>query len=434
MITKKQKQERLPQAPRAPVPELAEFLAPVRVHFSQGPSAETLRQYLSGLLSEHPNKNCDTLAEIVPESNQQQFHHLLTDMVWDESALNRQRIARMRAIASEGDGVLIFDDTGFEKQGRHSVGVASQYTGTAGKLTNCQVSVNCHYAERTLAWPVATRLYLPRQWAEEPERRKSAHVPAELTFESKAEIALALLDEANACGVGHACVTCDADYGDNPNFLNGLEERRERHVVAVRANFSVRLGRGRQSPVRRADAVLAAHPLQDWQSIAWSEGAKGWWRAKFVAVRCWRVDGDGTCHLGWLIGQRPARGQNGDWKYFWSDFPATTPLAVMVEYAHRRHWVEQYHEEAKTELGWDQYQGRRWDGFHRHAITVMLSYSFLVWLEWREREQRQMSGRPRAAFSPAPGPPPRASAGNTSPRERMAALCRHPRIDRIGSH
>jgi len=153
MTTKNTKQERLPQAPRTPLLELAEFLAPLRVHFTQGPSAETLRQYLTGLLSEHPNKNCDTLAEIVPETTEQQFHHLLTDMVWDETALNHQRIARMRTLPSEGDGVLIFDDTGFEKQGRHSVGVAHQYTGTAGKLTNCQVTVNCHYAERTLAWP-----------------------------------------------------------------------------------------------------------------------------------------------------------------------------------------------------------------------------------------------------------------------------------------
>jgi len=135
-----------------------------------------------------------------------------------------------------------------------------------------------------------------------------------------------------------------------------------------------------------------------------------------------------------VIGQRPGRGQHGDWKYFWSDFPANTTLAVLVEYAHRRHWVEQYHEEAKTELGWDQYQGRRWDGFHRHAITVMLSYSFLVWLEGRERAQRKGSGRPRAAFSPAPGPPPRAPAASPSSRERMAAPCRYPRIDRIGAH
>jgi len=133
------------------------------------------------------------------------------------------------------------------------------------------------------------------------------------------------------------------------------------------------------------------------------------------------------------MGQRPGRGQHGDWKYFWSDFPASTPLPVLVEYAHRRHWVEQYHEEAKTELGWDQYQGRRWDGFHRHALTVMLSYSFLVWLEWRERTHCPGSGRPRAAFSPAPGPPPGPSAGGPSPSERMAALCRHPRIDQLGT-
>jgi SRSO17 transposase len=265
-------------------------------------------------------------------------------------------------------------------------------------------------------------------------RRQQAHVPAEVTFQTKAELALALLDEAKACGVRHACVTCDADYGDNPNFLNGLEERGERYVVAVRANFSVTLGRGPTSPVLRADEVLAAQPLRAWQSIAWSEGAKGWWRAKFLALRCWRVDGDGTHHVGWLIGQRPGRGQRGDWKYFWSDFPVHTPLAVMVEYAHRRHWVEQYHEEAKTELGWDQYQGRRWDGFHRHAITVMLSYSFLVWLEGHEREQRKGSGRPRAAFSPSAGPPPHAAARGPSPGERMATLCSYPRIDRTGAH
>ena len=144
MSSKNTKQERLPQAPRAPLPELAEFPAPLRGHFTQGPSAETLRQYLTGVLSEHPNKNCDTVAEVVPETNEQQFPHLLTDMVWDENSLNRQRIARMRALPSEGDGGLICADTGFEKQGRHSVGVAHQYTGTAGKLTNCQVTVNCH--------------------------------------------------------------------------------------------------------------------------------------------------------------------------------------------------------------------------------------------------------------------------------------------------
>ena len=411
------KQERMPQVPQTPLPELAEFLAPLRVHFTQGPSAETLRQYVSGLLSEHPNKNCDTLAAVMPEMSEQQLQYLLTDMVWDEQALNRQRIAQMLSLPSAGDGVLIFDDTGFEKKGRHSAGVARQYTGTVGKLTNCQVTVNCHYAERTLAWPVATRLYLPQGWAEDEARRKRAHVPKALVFQTKAEIALALLDEANRCGVTHVCVTGDADYGDNPNFLNGLAERQERHVMAVRANFSVVLSRGPDCPVRRVDEVLVAHPRQAWRSIAWSEGAKGWWRAQFLALRCWRVDGDGTRHVGWVIGQRPGRGQHGDWKYFWSDFPPTTPLEVVVEYAHRRHWVEQYHEEAKTELGWDQYQGRRWDGFHRQAVLVMVSYSFLVWVEARTRGQRQGPGRPRAAFSPAPRPATPLAAGGASAGE-----------------
>ena len=411
------KQERMPQVPHPPLPELAEFLAPLRVHFTQGPSAETLRQYVSGLLSEHPNKNCDTLAAVMPEMSEQQLQYLLTDMVWDEQALNRQRIAQRLSLSSAGDGVLIFDDTGCEKKGRHSAGVARQYTGTVGKLTNCQGTVNCHYADRTLAWPVATRLYLPQGWAEDEARRKRAHVPKALVFQTKAEIALALLDEATRCGVTHGCVTGDADYGDNPNFLNGLAERQERHVMAVRANCSVVLSRSPACPVRRVDEVLVAHPRHAWRSIAWSEGATGWWRAKFLALRCWRVDGDSTRYVGWLIGQRPGRGQPGDWKYFWSAFPPTTPLEVLVEYAHRRHWVEQYHEEAKTALGWDQYQGRRWDGFHRQAGLVMLSYSFLVWVEARSRGQRQRPGRPRAAFSPAPGSAPPLAASGASAGE-----------------
>ncbi len=104
-----------------------------------------------------------------------------------------------------------------------------------------------------------------------------------------------------------------------------------------------------------------------------------------------------------MIGQRPARGATGDWKYFWSNCPLRTPLPVMVEYAHRRYWVEQYHEEAKSELGWDQYQGRLWTGFHRNAVLVMLSFSFLVWLEFRQRQEQFLVGRPRRAFSPSAG-------------------------------
>jgi SRSO17 transposase len=407
-------QQRIPQVPQAPLPELSEFLAPFRMQFCQSNSADNLERYVAGLLTEQPNKNCDTMASVVPGTHPQRLHHLLTEMVWDETDLNRQRVKQMLMLGSEGEGVLIFDDTGFGKQGRHSVGVARQYSGTFGKVTNCQVTVNCHYAERTLAWPVATRLYLPREWADDPVRRQQAHIPEAIQFQTKAEIALELLDEAKRLAIPHRCVVVDADYGDNPHFLNGLEARGECHAVAVRCDFSVALGRSPKHQVKRADAVLAGPPAREWRTSRWREGSQGQLRAKFLALRLYRVDGGGTRHLGWLIGQRPGRGQTGEWKYFWSNFPAHTPLEIMVEYAHRRYWVEQYHEEAKGELGWDHYQGRRWDGFHRHAVTVMLSYSFLVWLEWQQRQAQRRRGPPRGAFSPKTRPTSAAVAAGAS--------------------
>lgn len=396
------KTKRIPQAPSQPIPELAEFLAQFQMHFDRRESQVASERYLTGLLTEHPNKNCDTIASIVPGTNAQSLQGLLTTMVWDENDLNRQRVQVMQALPTEGDGVLIFDDTGFAKQGKASVGVVRQYSGTLGKVANCQIAVNCDYAERTLAWPVATRLYLPKEWANDPVRRTQAHIPETVGFETKAEIALDLLDQAKAWGVRHACVVADADYGDNPRFLDGLEVRHERYVAAVRANFQVALSERAATP-RRADQALTTQPARAWRTIYWQEGPEGWWRARFVAVRCWRVDGDGRRCRGWLIGQRPPRGETGDAKYYWSNWNAHTPLEKMVEYAHRRHWVEQYHEEAKSELGWDQYQGRLWHGFHRNAVLVMLSFSFLVWQEWRERQRQRRVGRPRRAFSPSMG-------------------------------
>src|SRR5690606_25127719 len=146
-------------------------------------------------------------------------------------------------------------------------------------------------------------------------RRTKTQVPADVQFQTKAEIALALIDQANAWGVQHAAVVADADYGDNPAFLNGLEARREWVVAAVRASFTVATARRACETGQRADALRDSVPLGQWQTIRWREGSRGWLRAKFVAIRCWRVDGDGTRHVGWLIGQRPGRGQHADLKY-----------------------------------------------------------------------------------------------------------------------
>jgi len=164
------------------MPELEEFLRPFTVTFAQRPSATVLERYVSGLLTECPNKNCDTIAQVVPGTSEQQLQNLLTDMVWDEEDLNTQRIVQMRTLPTEGDAVLILDDTGFPKQGKRSAGVQRQYSGTLGKTGNCQVAVTCHYAERTVAWPIDARLYLPESWATDEEARRRARVPEAVEF------------------------------------------------------------------------------------------------------------------------------------------------------------------------------------------------------------------------------------------------------------
>jgi SRSO17 transposase len=425
--------ERIPQAPSKPSPELTEFLNQFHVKFRRSESKQAMDRYLTGLLLEHPNKNCDTIAQVVPDTSEQRLQGLLTRMVWEETDLNRQRVHLLRTLDTEGDGVLLFDNTDFPKQGHHSVGVARQYAGSLGKIANCQVTVNCYYAERTLAWPVTTRLYLPQEWADDAARRQQAQVPKEVTFQTKAEIALDVLDQVDAMGVRYACVVADSEYGDDPGFLNGLEARHKRYVVGVRANFSVVESRGGAAGVQRADALLAALPRRRWQTVAWREGSQGWLRAKFVGVRCQRVDGDGTRHIGWLIGQRPTRGE-GEWRYFWSNFPPPTRLEVMVEYAHRRWWVEQYHEEAKGLLGWGDYQGRLWPGFHRHAVLVMLSYSFLVWLEWRQRARQVLRGRPRGRFSPSVGSAAVVATCHPSPSGGLVTRASDTRVSGAESH
>src|SRR5919106_992967 len=352
-----------------PLPELQGFLSRFQVRFHRPEARAALERYTTGLLTELPNKNCDTMAQAVPGTSEQRLQGFLSSMAWDEEDLNRQRVQLMLATATLGDGVLLLDDTGFAKQGKNSVGVARQYSGTLGKVGNCQGAVTYH------------------------------------------------------------CVVADADYGDHPNFLAGLEERGEPYVVGVRADFRVSLAT--QAPRRRADQVLAALPRSLWGTIRWRQGSKGWLRKKFVALYCWRRTRNGAVGEGWLLGERPARGQQGEYKYYWSNLPATTPLEKLVEYSHRRHAIEQFHEEAKGELGWDQYQGRRWRGFHRHAATVMLAYSFLVWLEVQHRSTQQGPGRPRNPFSPTAGPQAEAASRGASGGSLLATA---PGSAVVGDH
>ena len=154
------------------LPELKEFLGTLQVRFRRPEGREALERYTTGLLTELPNKNCDTIAQAVPDTSEQRLQEFLTTMQWDATDLNCQRVQKMVAEATLGDGVLVLDDTGFPKQGKASVGVARQYSGTLGKVGNCQIAVTCCYTDPQATWPVAVGLYLPKTWAADPDRRR----------------------------------------------------------------------------------------------------------------------------------------------------------------------------------------------------------------------------------------------------------------------
>ena len=384
------------------LPDLAAFLEPFADHFLRSEGRDDLERYCTGLLSDLPRKNPTTIAASIPGTHPQRLQELTTEIQWDENVLNAQRVQRMCADVRVGDGALIFDDTGFAKQGTHSVGVARQYSGTLGKVGNCQVAVTSVYADPAVSWPVHVRLYLHKEWTDDPARCAQAGVPAGTPFQTKPEIALDMLDEADGMQVAYKVIGADAGYGGDRTFLAGLEARGKRYVVAVPCDFQVEVKGQAALGSRRADVVLKEGARSAWKTIAWREGTKGWLRKKCVAIRAYRMLEGQRQQLGWLIGERPARGQSGEWKYYFSNFPKAMPLEKMVEYAHRRWHIEEFHEGGKSLLGWDDYQVRLWTGFHRQATIVMLAYSFLRWQEWHQRQQAPRSpGRPRDPFSPS---------------------------------
>jgi SRSO17 transposase len=406
------------------------------------------------LLTDLPRKHCDTIAAAVAGTSTERLQHLLTDATWDPQALDQQRVQALVA-HSPRDGLLVLDDTGLPKQGRHSVGVARQYSGTLGKVANCQVVVSAHYvadeptSSAPVHWPLTARLYLPETWVAESTRRAKGHVPTDVTLQTKPALALALVDQARAWGVPCATVVADAGSGDNPTFLKGLDDRQVAYLVGVSSPFGGRLpaevqaaalrpppprrGRGqprkpRPAPLAAAKAVLEALPADRWQTITWREPEDTVLRKQFVALRVhWATGGAqfSTSHPrvctgpeGGLLGERPVPGAGGEAKWYYRNLPADTPRHRLAEVAHSRWPMEQFYADAKGECGLDHYQGRRWDGLHRHLALVMLAYSFLARQRWIPAPPAGVSPLWTAPRLPG-GPPP--GAGVALPGCRVMA-------------
>jgi SRSO17 transposase len=411
-----------------PIPELWEFLLPFRKHFYNVRSLGNVERYISGLLADIPRKTFAGIAEAVVGVSDEQLQGLLTDAKWDHEAFNQQRVEIMIERATAGDGVLDIDDSGIARKGNCCVGTERQYSGTLGKVDNCQVFVTSHYTDPYYSWPVKARLYLPESWCSAPERRKRAHIPDDVTFQTKIEIGLALIDRALEMGVPFIAVTSDGGYGDNPNFLDGLDERclpdgsPLRYVVAVGCDFRVRKldeiaqaeaepvspkaqGRGRprksvpaelRAPLRRADEVTVKVVDEEWHTITWRMGSEGPMTKQFTALWGRRAKRDENGPEGWLIGERPLPGHDGNTKWYWSNFPPDTPLARMVEIGHRRPVIERYYQDGKQETGLDDFMGQTWHGFHRHLVLEATVISWLR-LQLPKPEQIQITIEPQVS-------------------------------------
>src|SRR5438034_3771609 len=197
----------VPKASPDALPELAAFFEPFAPLFRRHTSRDSMERYLTGLLTDLPHKTADTIAAAVGGTSTERLQHLLTDAAWDALALDEARVKRLLSIHPPSAGVLVFDDTGLPKKGTESVGVAAQYSGTLGKIGNCQVVVSAEYLAADPAsstpfhWPVSAQLFLPESWAQDAERRKQAQVPEEIREQTKPEIALGLLDRTWQWGV-----------------------------------------------------------------------------------------------------------------------------------------------------------------------------------------------------------------------------------------
>jgi SRSO17 transposase len=400
--------ERQTRRPRTGEARFAAYLEAIMVGLGNVRRAASARAYCTGLLLPGERKSVEPMAaRIEParvQAKHQSLHHVVAKAAWDDAALLRAvREQVLPAIERHGPvRYWIVDDTGFPKQGTHSVGVARQYCGQLGKQDNCQVAVSLSVANDQASLPIAYRLYLPEAWAADPVRRAKAEVPEEVGFETKTAIALGQLRQAREQSVPVGIVLGDAGYGDESDFRVGVTELDLRYVLGIRPGTSVWppgqaplppapwSGRGRpptrlrrspeHQPVSVKDLALGLPP-RAWRTVTWREGSQADLTSRFAALRVRPAHRDTLRSEPWpeewLLIEWP-EGAEEPAKYWLSNLPPRTALKDLVHTAKARWRIERDYQELKQEIGLGHYEGRGWRGFHHHASLCIAAYGFLV--------------------------------------------------------
>ena len=357
--------------------------------------------YLQGLLLAPKGKSVEPMALHFAEGNVIPMQRFLTRGVWDAAAVQRevQAVAAERlapsAVGTPEGAVLIIDESAFAKKGTHSVGVRRQHNGRLGKVDNCQVGVFLAYATPAGTVLADHRLYLPKDWADDPDRRKETRVPEDVQFRTKPELAGDLVEAVRANGLlPYDWIVADELYGSNGDLKARLEDRGERYLMEVPVSTTVwtkdpateippSVSQGQPPSRLRRDSVCsvrdvaASLPESAWQTLQLREGAQGPVMFEFAAVRVWQVRHRKPGPPSWLVIRRSLEAKP-ETKYYISNADADVPLATLAAVTGVRWRVEEFFEDGKGSLGMRDYQARSWTSWHRHMALVAVAHLFVT--------------------------------------------------------
>lgn len=347
--------------------------------------------YLQGLLSPVERKNGWQLAEQAGDAAPYGVQHLLGRAQWDAAAVRDDLQAYVVEHLADPEAVLILDETGFLKKGDKSAGVARQYSGTAGRIENCQIGVFLAYASQKGRTFLDRALYLPKGWTDDANRCQAAGIPKEVKFATKLQLGRRMLERAFAAGIPAKWVSGDTVYGNDWRLRSWLDERRQAYVLAVSEQYRIYTGEQRQW----AKQVIADLPLASWQIESCGAGSKGERLYEWARLELRRSE-DGWWR--WLLARR-SLSKPQEIAYYVVSGPRETTLAEMARVAGTRWAIEESFETAKGEVGLDDYEVRSWTGWYRHISLAMLAHAYLTVLRAKAAAEERGAEKKRRRVS-----------------------------------